>query len=54
MRKPNNKTICEHVACVNEINNYLMDFPPAKDGERSTVLSEDKLVEVLEFGLPNS
>ena len=54
LRKPNDKTIREHAARVVEMNNWLTEFPPIRDNQPATKLSDDALLEVLEFGCPNS
>ncbi len=54
LRKQSDTKIREHVARVVEINEYLTDFPPARDGEVVTKIADDALLEILEFGCPNS
>jgi len=47
-------TIREHIARVVEINWYLMKFPEPKARQQPTKLEDDELLDILEFGCPNS
>ncbi len=51
LRKPFKMAMQTFVARVNEINKYLDSFPPFHDDQK---LSEEDLLELLEFGLPKS
>ena len=42
----------DYIAHVIEINDYLTEFPPTVVGGDSTKLSDDKLLDLLEFGIP--
>ena len=42
----------EYIARVIEINDYLKEFTPTTVGGDSTKLPEDKLLDLLEFGIP--
>eukprot|EP00957_Ditylum_brightwellii_P154158 11731297-Ditylum_brightwellii.AAC.1 len=46
-------TIKEWVACVQELNRYLKDFP-AHNGNLTQPLNADELLDILEFGVPES
>ena len=55
IRKPNTMTTREYVARLTEINGYLPLFPPVKEGEaHPTALPQDEIVDLLEYGVPNS
>ena len=41
------------MACVNEMHNFLREFP-SPNGEAATALPEDEILDLLEFGVPNS
>ena len=43
----------EWVACVQELNRYLKDFP-AHNGNPMQPLNKDELLDILEFGVPAS
>ena len=48
-------SIKEFVACLNKLNNYLTYFPKEDDEDDNIeALPEDELMEILEFGVPNS
>eukprot|EP00957_Ditylum_brightwellii_P023362 1763172-Ditylum_brightwellii.AAC.1 len=44
-------TVKEWVAQVSELNGYLKDFP-AHNGNRIHPLDDDKLLDILEYGVP--
>ncbi len=50
MRKPSNMKIHEFVAHVNELNNYLKQFPPKAENQE---LQPDELKDIFEFVIPN-
>jgi len=54
LRKPPSLKIREYVARVVEINDMLELFPPSKEGETATKLPSDEILDLLEFGLPNT
>ena len=51
LRKPRDLTTRDYVARVCEINNLLASFPGADENSK---LPEDELLDILEFGMPNS
>ena len=53
LRKPAGTKTREFVARVNEINEFLKEFP-TPNGVVATALPEDEILDVLEFGVPNS
>ena len=53
LRKPAGIKTREFVARVNEMNNFLREFP-SPNGEAATALPEDEILDLLEFGVPNS
>ena len=54
LQKPADVSIREHVARVVEINKLLPEFPPIREDDESTSLPDDELLDLLEFGIPNS
>ena len=54
LRKPLELSVREHVARVVEINQALEQFPMADDMEPVQKLDDDELMDILEFGTPNS
>ena len=55
LRKPATMTTREYVDRVTEINSYLVEFPPiTEDGTNPEVLPNDEIMDILEFGVPNS
>jgi len=54
LRKPPTMKIREYVARVIEINDLLAKFPPAIPGQSATKLPDDEILDLLEFGLPNT
>ena len=54
LRKPNDTRAREHVARVVEINALLTEFPNPQVGVVATSLPDDKILNLLEFGCPNS
>ena len=53
LRKPAGVKTREFVARVNEMNNFIREFP-SPNGEPATALPEDEILDLLEFGVPNS
>jgi hypothetical protein len=53
LRKPAGTKTREFVARVNEINEFIREFPTV-NGEAATPLPEDEILDLLEFGVPNS
>ena len=53
LRKPGGIKTREFVARVNEMNNFLREFPSPNE-EAATALPEDEILDLLEFGVPNS
>ena len=53
LRKPAGIKTREFVARVNEMNNFLREFP-LPNGEAATALPKDEILDLLEFGVPNS
>ena len=53
LRKPAGVKTREFVARVSELNEYLREFPTA-NGEAAQPLDEDEILDLLEFGVPNS
>ena len=51
MRKPVDVTIRQHVARIVELVNLLPQFPPFGNNQ---TMEDDEIVEILEFGVPNS
>ncbi len=51
LRKPKEMKIREYFTRYRELNNYLEEFPPFKDGQK---LPEDELMEHAEFAIPNA
>jgi hypothetical protein len=51
MRKPRNMTTREFAARVNELNEYLKQFPPYDDDQE---LAEEEILDILEFAVPNT
>ena len=51
--KPARVNTQEFIACVNEMNKFLREFPML-NGEPTTALPKDKILIVLEFRVPNS
>lgn len=54
LRKPHTMKIREYVARVVEINDMLEIFPPSVAGTAAIKLPEDEILDLLEFGLPNT
>lgn len=54
LRKPVDTSIREYTARVVELNAYLPRFPEPRAGVAATALEDDELLDVLEFGCPNS
>ncbi len=54
LRKPADVSIREHVARVIEINKLIEQFPPMREGGNAVALPDDELLDLLEFGCPNS
>jgi hypothetical protein len=54
LRKPNDTRAREHVARVVEINALLTEFPDPQVGVAATSLPDDELLDLLEYGCPNS
>jgi hypothetical protein len=55
LRKPKEKTIREYVARVREINLWFNAYPVNEEDEvPPTRLDDDELLDILEFGIPNS
>ena len=52
MKKPADMQIKEYMARVVKINNYFPQFPPTAPLGKSKKLSNDKLLDVLKFGIP--
>ena len=52
LKKPQDMQVPVYIARVIEINNYLVEFPPTTVGRDATKLPEDKLLDLLEFGIP--
>ena len=44
--------IWDYIARVLEINDYLEEFPPVTTGRNATKLPDNKLLDLLEFGIP--
>ena len=51
-KKPADMKIKEYVSRVVEINNYLLQFHPSVPLGNSEKLPNNKLLELLEFGIP--
>jgi hypothetical protein len=51
MRKPRDMSTRLFVARIAEMNAYLQEFPPFEDNQE---LDEQEIVDILEFGVPNS
>eukprot|EP00957_Ditylum_brightwellii_P150646 11470011-Ditylum_brightwellii.AAC.1 len=47
-------SLCAFVASVNEMNNYLEQFPPRDNVTPQAKLAEDKLMDILEKVVPKS
>lgn len=54
MRKPREVSIREYVARVVELNSYLVFFPDPTENTPATSLPDDELLDILEWGIPNS
>ena len=55
VHKTREVSIKEFVARQNKLNNYLTSFPKEDDEDDDIeALPEDELMEILEFGVPNS
>ena len=52
LKKPADWNIKKYVARVVEINEYLVQFPPKTIIRNSNKIPEDKLLELLNFGIP--
>jgi hypothetical protein len=52
-RKPKDMKICKYVDQLLEINWYLAFFPTST-GECATVLSDDEIMDILTYGIPNT
>jgi hypothetical protein len=53
MRKPMDMKIRDYVDCLLEINRYLKYFP-TNTVERTTVLPNDEIMDILTYGIPNT
>ena len=53
LRKPAGVKTREFVARVNEMNNFIREFP-SPNGKPAMALHEDEILNLLEFGVPNS
>ena len=54
VRKPPTMTTRDYVARISEMNSYLPLFPPVTAGTTPEKLPDDEIVDLLEFGVPNS
>ena len=54
LHKPRNMTIRAYVNRVLELNDQLENFPGLKDNNNGTKLPEDEVLDLLEFGLPDT
>ena len=54
VHKPATMKIRDYAAHLSEINNYLPSFPPYANGDKPEALPEDEMVDLMEFGVPNS
>lgn len=54
LRKPASMKTREYVARLVELNNYIPKFPPTAGNGIPVSLPDDELVDVIEFGVPNS
>ena len=52
LRKPCGMSVKDYIASVVEINSYLTDFPPVNVTTPGTMLTDNKLLDLLEFGIP--
>ncbi len=39
---------------MNELNSYLLEFLPVVTGQAPTVLADDEMADLLEFGIPGT
>ena len=51
IRKPKEVKIKDYVARMQQINEYLVQFPPGNEDQK---LPDDELLDILEFAIPNS
>ena len=51
LKKPRDMLVQEYIARVIEINNYLEEFLPTIIGGNSIKLSDNKLLDLREFGI---
>ena len=54
VRKQSGQKTRDFIAHLREINNYLLKFPPVNPGEVPQALSDDELLDLLEFGVPTT
>ena len=52
LKKPRDILVQEYIACVIKINDYLKEFLPVIVGRNATKIPDNKLLEILEFGIP--
>jgi hypothetical protein len=52
MRKPKEFLTRKYIAHMNELNSYLLEFPPVVAGQAPTALADDEMADLLEFGIP--
>ena len=52
LRKPRGISICEYINRVLEMNYQLEDYPDTGEDLDGTKLPEDKILDLLEFGIP--
>ena len=54
LKKPRDMPMQEYIARVIKINDYLKESPPTVVGGNTTKLPDNKLLDLLEFGIPIS
>ena len=54
VRKQSGQKTHDFITRLREINNYLPKFPPVNAGEVPQALSDDELLDLLEFGVPTT
>jgi hypothetical protein len=51
MHKPKDMKIHDYVECLLKISSYLKYFPTTNTGERTTVLPNDEIMNILTYGI---
>ena len=54
LRKPRNMSIRMYVNRILELNDQLASYPGTGDNQDGTKLPEDEILDLLEFGIPNT